>query len=257
MYTRLSGFQRRKRVPYRILTVDDSQTIRLIVRKAFEKYNCEVIEGKNGKEGLALADTHKPDLIVLDITMPIMTGIEMLSRLKDDEALKSIPVIMLTAESGKDYIMQLVKMGVSDYMVKPFKGEQLIDRVKNFLDLDGLGKDAADTIGRFVTDDTIQIFSMPVKINRNNTKLILSAVKNKVKEISASGVNRFILDLTKISGVDMRIINLIISILKILRENKIHTRLVGTTTQIEAFKGFKETSAIHLQVSMEKAKADF
>jgi len=61
---------------YKILTVDDSKTIRMIVKKAFSPYNCELFEGENGVEGLAIANKEKPDLIILDITMPVMTGIE-------------------------------------------------------------------------------------------------------------------------------------------------------------------------------------
>lgn len=120
---------------YKILTVDDSKTIRMIVKKAFKPYNCELFEGENGVEGLAIAAKELPDLIILDITMPVMTGIEMLGKLKAENALKNIPVIMLTAESGKENVMQIVKMGVKDYIVKPFKGEQLIERAKNILKL--------------------------------------------------------------------------------------------------------------------------
>lgn len=120
---------------YKILTVDDSKTIRMIVKKAFKPYNCELYEGENGVEGLAIAAKESPDLIILDITMPVMTGIEMLSKLKAENDLKDIPVIMLTAESGKENVMQIVKMGVKDYIVKPFKGEQLIERAKNILKL--------------------------------------------------------------------------------------------------------------------------
>ena len=120
---------------YKILTVDDSKTIRMIVKKAFKAYNCELYEGENGVEGLAIAAKEMPDLIILDITMPVMTGIEMLGKLKAESDLKDIPVIMLTAESGKENVMQIVKMGVKDYIVKPFKGEQLIERAKNILKL--------------------------------------------------------------------------------------------------------------------------
>ncbi len=120
---------------YKILTVDDSKTIRMIVKKAFATYNCEMFEGENGVEGLAIAAKEKPDLIILDITMPVMTGIEMLEKLKAERDLKDIPVIMLTAESGKDNVMKIVKMGIRDYMVKPFKGDQLIERAKTILKL--------------------------------------------------------------------------------------------------------------------------
>jgi DNA-binding response OmpR family regulator len=120
---------------YKILTVDDSKTIRMIVKKAFSQYNCDLYEAENGVEGLALANKEVPDLIILDITMPVMTGIEMLEKLKAEKELKEIPVIMLTAESGKENVMKIVKMGVKDYIVKPFKGEQLVERAKGVLKL--------------------------------------------------------------------------------------------------------------------------
>ena len=119
----------------KVLTVDDSKTIRMIVKKAFKPFDCEIFEAENGVEGLAMTAREKPDLIVLDITMPVMNGIEMLERLKSEATFKNIPVIMLTAESGKDNVMRIEKMGVKDYMVKPFKGGDLIGRVEKIVKL--------------------------------------------------------------------------------------------------------------------------
>lgn len=113
----------------RILSVDDSRTIRLIVTRSLKPYDCQVIEASNGEEGLAAAASEKPDLILLDISMPVMDGVTMLTRLKEDEALKGIPVIMLTAEAGRDNVLQIAKLGVRDYLVKPFKDVQLIEKV--------------------------------------------------------------------------------------------------------------------------------
>lgn len=120
---------------YKILTVDDSTTIRKIVHKALMPYNCELIEAQNGVEGLAAANREKPDLIILDITMPIMTGPEMLAKLKEQPDLKETPVIMLTAESGREAVTKVVRMGVRDYIVKPFKGDELVERIKKILRL--------------------------------------------------------------------------------------------------------------------------
>lgn len=119
----------------KILSVDDSRTIRLIVGKAFKPYECTVFEAGNGEEGLAAAAREKPDLIVLDVTMPIMDGVTMLTKLKEDEALKSIPVIMLTAESGRDNVLHIAKLGVRDYLVKPFKEDQLIEKAGRVITL--------------------------------------------------------------------------------------------------------------------------
>ena len=151
----------------KVLAVDDSKTIRMIVKKAFKTYDCEVIEAENGKEGLEAASKEKPDLIILDITMPVMTGPEMLEALKKDPALKEIPVIMLTAESGKENVVQILKMGVKDYMVKPFKGEQLIERVTKIATLESKQKEEEDPSKKyFSVAEDIQILVLPRKLDR-------------------------------------------------------------------------------------------
>ena len=120
---------------YKILTVDDSKTVRIIVRNAFKGYDCEIIEAGNGVEGLALAAKEMPDIILLDVIMPVMDGVEMLTKLKSAPALNAIPVVMLTAEGGRDHLLKLAKIGVRDYLVKPFKKDVLIERVGCIIDL--------------------------------------------------------------------------------------------------------------------------
>ncbi len=119
----------------KILSVDDSKTIRTIVTRTLKKYDCTVCEAANGEEGLAVAASEKPDVIILDITMPVMDGITMLSKLRDDPALKGIPVVMLTAESSRENIAQIARLGVRDYLVKPFKDEQLIEKIGRIVPL--------------------------------------------------------------------------------------------------------------------------
>jgi two-component system, cell cycle response regulator len=119
----------------KILSVDDSRTIRMIVARAFRPYDCTLCEAGNGEEGLVVAAREKPDLILLDVTMPVMDGVTMLTKLKEDPALKSIPVIMLTAESGRENVLHIAKLGVRDYLVKPFKEEQLVEKVGRVVSL--------------------------------------------------------------------------------------------------------------------------
>jgi two-component system, cell cycle response regulator len=119
----------------KILTVDDSKTIRLIVARAFKTFDVEILEAANGVEGLAVASREKPDVIILDFTMPVMDGLEMLSKLKSNPDLKSIPVVMLTAEAGRENVTKIAKMGVRDYLVKPFKEELIIERVGRIVEL--------------------------------------------------------------------------------------------------------------------------
>lgn len=119
----------------KILTVDDSKTIRMIVRRAFHAHDCVFCEAANGEEGLVAAAREKPDLIILDITMPIMDGITMLTKLRQDAQLRTTPVIMLTAESAQENVAHIAQIGISDYLVKPFRGEQLLEKAGRVIPL--------------------------------------------------------------------------------------------------------------------------
>jgi two-component system cell cycle response regulator len=120
---------------YRILTVDDSKTVRTIVRKAIKNFDCEILEASNGVEGLSIASKQTPNVILLDVTMPVMDGVEMLTRLKSDLQLRAIPVVMLTAEGGRDNVLKIAKLGIRDYIVKPFREEILVEKLGRIIDL--------------------------------------------------------------------------------------------------------------------------
>jgi len=137
-------------MPNKILTVDDSKTVRAIVRKTLKAFDCEILEAGDGVEGLAVAAKNMPDMILLDVTMPLMDGVEMLAKLKSSPQLKSIPVMMLTAEGGKDNILKIAKMGIRDYIVKPFKEEVLIEKVSRIIELKPSSEGAAKV--RLLTD---------------------------------------------------------------------------------------------------------
>ncbi len=123
-------------MPTKILIVDDSLTIRLVVTNAFQPFDCIVCEAANGEEGLAVARSERPDLILLDLNMPVMDGIAMLKTLRADPELKSTPVIMLTAESDRENIFHITKLGVSDYILKPFSQSLLLERARRIVVLE-------------------------------------------------------------------------------------------------------------------------
>jgi CheY-like chemotaxis protein len=247
---------------YKILTVDDSRTIRMIVKKAFKPYDCEMVEAENGMEGLTAAAKEKPDLIVLDITMPVMSGIEMLGKLMEQTDLQHIPVIMLTAESGKDNVMQIVKMGVKDYIVKPFKGEQLIERAGAILNLKlrldaAVSRDAGDAPDFFRVDGEYLILTMPPKISRPVAAKVDSAVKSKISQVKSDGKYKMIVDLTQVVNVNMTAIQLIIATVNACVRAKVPSRLVASTDQSDALKSFRETGSIATQSTIEQAMASF
>lgn len=126
----------------RILTVDDSRLVRLRVGKALAPCNCVLLEASNGAEGLDLARGEKPDLILLDYTMPVMDGLDTMTALRADPELQSVPVIMLTAEGSRTTMVQMASLGVRDYLLKPFQDDVLLDRVRRALGITAAGTPA-------------------------------------------------------------------------------------------------------------------
>lgn len=121
-------------MPLKILTVDDSKTVRIIIRNAFKRFDCEILEAGNGLEGLEKAKAC-PDIVLLDITMPVMDGLAMLEKMRADPDLKDIPVVMLTAEGQKTSAERAGVLGSCGYLVKPFTSEMLIEQVGRVLAL--------------------------------------------------------------------------------------------------------------------------
>lgn len=246
-------------MPLKVLTVDDSKTIRMIVKKAFKPFDCEMHEAENGVEGLACASKIRPDLIILDITMPVMNGIEMLAKLKGEAALKTIPIIMLTAESGKDNVMQIMKLGVRDYMIKPFKGEQLIERAKGVVKLaPSLEIQSAQNAGKYFSiDGDIGFITFPDKVNRLIAAEIEGGLSQKLGEMAGGGTRKFILDLGGVSEINVVLIKLVILVIESARKMGIRCRLVGTPALKNELKEFRETNEIPVEGTIADAQAAF
>lgn len=118
----------------KILIVEDDPLIQRMYQKifSFEKYDT-VLAG-NGEEGLAKASSEKPDLILLDIMMPKMNGLEALEKLKSDQATKKIPVVMLTNLAGEKEAQTALTKGAVKYIVKSdYEPKQVTDMVKEIL----------------------------------------------------------------------------------------------------------------------------
>ena len=119
----------------KILSVDDSKTVRALLAQLLRPYACELCEAANGEEGLAVAARERPDLILLDYNMPVMDGVTMLRRLRDNTDLRRTPVIMLTAESSAENIATVARLGVRDYITKPFDEELLLAKTARVVPL--------------------------------------------------------------------------------------------------------------------------
>lgn len=111
-----------------VLIVDDSETVRAIIAKTFRLAQIPVNElynAGNGEEALAVLKANWVDLVLTDINMPVMDGVTMIARMREDDLLKCIPVVVVSTEGSATRIEQLKAQGVSAYVRKPFTPEEL------------------------------------------------------------------------------------------------------------------------------------
>jgi DNA-binding response OmpR family regulator len=118
----------------KILVVEDEEILLTALKEELLSGGYEVEGAGDGEEGLAKAKSFAPQLILLDLVMPKMDGMEMLQRLKADSAIRDIPVVILTNLSDYDRISEALSLGAMDYLVKAnYKLEDLLDKVKTVL----------------------------------------------------------------------------------------------------------------------------
>ena len=115
----------------KVLVVDDFATMRRIVKGALKQLGFkDIIEAEDGKAALDELKKEKVGLIVSDWNMPNMTGLELLKIVRGDESLKDIPFLMVTAEGQKDNVVEAIKSGVSNYVVKPFTPDTFSEKLQ-------------------------------------------------------------------------------------------------------------------------------
>jgi two-component system chemotaxis response regulator CheY len=121
----------------RALIIDDSSVMRKIVERSLRQAGmelAEVQEAANGAEALAILAKSAVDLILCDIYMPVMDGLEFVHRLKDIENTKGVPVVMITTEGNESHVVQALSMGARGYIRKPFTPDQVKEHVLPLLE---------------------------------------------------------------------------------------------------------------------------
>lgn len=116
-----------------ILVVDDEQDLLDLIEYNLKKEGFDVLKAEDGKQGIKMARKHSPNLILLDIMMPKMDGLEAVEVMRDDEDLKRIPVIFLTARGDEKTEVEGLNKGGDDYITKPISTTKLISRIKAVL----------------------------------------------------------------------------------------------------------------------------
>ncbi len=118
-----------------ILAIDDVETNIHVLTKTLKSEGYEILAALTGEKGISIAERRKPDLILLDVAMPIMNGFEVCTKLKANPITKDIPIIFVTADAHADAIAAAYSAGGVDYVVKPFHKDELVARIRTHLRL--------------------------------------------------------------------------------------------------------------------------
>jgi CheY-like chemotaxis protein len=131
---------KKKSIAAKILVIDDEPDLVSTVQCRLEWCKFDVVTASNGQEGLEKATSEKPELILLDIDMPGMSGHEVLEHMSNRPDLKGIPVIMCTALCEAEDIAKASSYGVVDYIAKPFDFSELVEKISNVLGIKTLAE---------------------------------------------------------------------------------------------------------------------
>ena len=113
-----------------VMVVDDSITVRKVTQRLLQRHDYEVISAKDGVDAIAMLHESKPDVMLLDVEMPRMDGYELATHMRDDENFKNIPIIMITSRTGDKHRERALKIGVNEYMGKPYQEQELISNIQ-------------------------------------------------------------------------------------------------------------------------------
>jgi len=113
----------------RALVVDDSTAVRLYLRKILLPYGFEIVDARNGREGLQRVREQQIDLVLLDWNMPVMNGLELLQHIRTEPGVGSPCVMMVTSENDLQEVAQALEIGANEYVMKPFTPEIIADKL--------------------------------------------------------------------------------------------------------------------------------
>ncbi len=117
----------------KILVVDDEVEFIDAIRTILNAHGYDIVEAYNGHEGVVMAKKSSPNMILLDLSMPVVSGFDVLTQLKSDPRTSHIPVVVITAQSDIEYAFDAGKLGANDYMIKPVGMEGLLELVNKYL----------------------------------------------------------------------------------------------------------------------------
>lgn len=146
-----------------VLVVEDEEDIQELLRYNLEEAGYQVLVATTGEEGLKLAQTQRPQLVLLDLMLPGMNGLDVCRYLKNNAQTQSIPVIMVTAKGEEDDVVLGLETGAEDYLVKPFSNKVLLARVQVAL--------RREVPAEPSTEGVLQIYNLSIHPGRRQVKV--------------------------------------------------------------------------------------
>jgi len=121
------------RGPCTIMVVDDFDDTRLMMKLWLEKKGYRILEAENGDEAVGLADSERPDLIIMDIEMPHADGLDATRRIREHQALREIPIVAVSAYGAEEYRVRALDAGCNEYVSTPFEPAALEELIRNLI----------------------------------------------------------------------------------------------------------------------------
>lgn len=167
-----------------ILVVDDSEEIvRVLTDYMLIPLGYRVITASNGRKGLELAVSRRPDLIMLDMQMPIMGGLEVLTALRQTDC--QAPVIFMTMHGSESIVVEVFRLGVRDYLAKPFTVEEVQQAVDRALQESRLLREREDLTRNLIASETVRQTAVTLSHYINNQLMVLSGNLTLMHEMLA------------------------------------------------------------------------
>lgn len=149
---------------HKILIVEDDENIRELISFNLKSENYTIEEAETGEEGIKKAKQTNPDLILLDLMLPEMDGLDVCRQLKSEADTKDIPIIMVTAKGEESDIVTGLELGADDYVTKPFRPKELIARIRNILR-------RISRINKTETAETLHIHDIDIHLGKREVKV--------------------------------------------------------------------------------------
>ena len=148
-----------------ILVVDDNPDLRAYVSGILRGQSYQVLTARNGSDGLQAAQARRPNLIITDLMMPLVSGLDLIRMIREDADLRGIPIVLLTAKAGEDTRIDGVEKGADAYLSKPFSDRELLAEVHNLLALKENERRVAE-LNTYLTDSVLKRFLPPSLVQR-------------------------------------------------------------------------------------------